>query len=105
LEEKTDKIPSRVKLNVIYDGKTATYDVRQGLGLQAIVLKNGLPIEFDCRKADCGICSIICQTDGFAPATETEIEFLKAMAAGANERLACQCRILHDSTIEISTDW
>lgn len=105
MEEKTDIGRRHVNLTVICDGKQETYQVRRGLGLEAIALKKGISIEFDCRKADCGICSIACRIDGFAPRRAKEEEFLMAMAALPHERLACQCRIFEDSTIEISTDW
>ena len=79
------------------------YAVRKGLGIQALCAANETPIEFDCRKADCGICivRVIEGADQLTPPTTREADFLKAMRADENERLACQCRILGDASFEV----
>lgn len=78
----------------------AELEVRPGLGLMAI--KN-LPIEFDCRRADCGICivRVIEGADQLSPPTKPEQDFLTAMAADENERLACQCRVFGAVALEV----
>lgn len=105
METKIDPSQKRVKLTVRVDGIAQTFEVRPGLGLEAISLKHNLPLEFDCRKADCGICSFVCHGDGLSPKSSKEEEYLLALAAQSNERLACQTRIFSDSEIEIATDW
>lgn len=74
--------------------------LRKGLGLMA--LKSDL-IEYDCRKADCGICIIrVCKgAENLSPKTNAEEDFLKAMHASGDERLACQCRVFGDISIEV----
>ena len=83
--------------------KEYVYYVRKGLGFQAICTKHNTPIEFDCREADCGICifKVINGDVNLSPQTLREKDFLKAMKASSNERLACQSRIFGDLEIEI----
>ncbi|MFW7377510.1 MAG: 2Fe-2S iron-sulfur cluster-binding protein [Oligoflexus sp.] len=76
--------------------------LRKGLGLQA--LGPSCPrLEFDCRKADCGICIIMVQKgmESLSPPTAKEADFLRAMQALPSERLACQCRAFGDVEFEI----
>ena len=64
-------------------------------------LKNSLPIEFDCRKADCGICifKTLKGHKNLSQPTKKEADFLNAMQAHKDERLACQCRVMDDVEI------
>jgi ferredoxin len=86
-------------------GKTQRYTVRDGLGFQALAAQsaatNPVPIEFDCREADCGICMLRVRAgmENLSPPTKVEAECLKAMRAEPDERLACQCRILGDCEV------
>ncbi len=105
METKIDPAQKRVKLTVLVDGVSRTFEVRPGLGLEAISLRHKLPLEFDCRKADCGICSFICHKDGLSPKSPKEQEYLLALAAKPRERLGCQVRVFDDSEIELTTDW
>ena len=87
-----------------YKGQEQHLTIRRGLGFQALCGGHQTPIEFDCRAADCGIC-IIHVTKGMEhlnPAVGEELDFLKAMHADADERLACQCRIMGD--VELLVD-
>ena len=79
------------------------YQLRRGLGFQALAAQQKTPLEFDCRKADCGICVIrvLKGQEHLADATLQEKEFLRAMHAEENERLACQCRLFGDVAIEV----
>lgn len=79
--------------------------VRSGLGFQAICLQHKTPIEFNCRKADCGICifRVLEGAENLSPAIGGEKEFLGAMRADADERLACQVRVFGD--VKIETDY
>lgn len=76
-------------------------EIRQGLGLQALE-KKVEAIEYDCRKADCGVCliRILRGAENISPPTTREKDYLQAMAARADERLACQLRIFGDVDIE-----
>ena len=78
--------------------------VRRGLGFQALCAEHETPIEFDCREADCGICimHVVKGMEHLSPAVGEEKDFLTAMHADADERLACQCRIMGD--VEVVVD-
>lgn len=72
--------------------------LRAGLGLQALAAREKTPLEFDCRGADCGICIVrVLQGQAALSAkTPAEKDFLAAMRAEPDERLACQARCLGD---------
>ena len=80
------------------DGELTVHKVRRGFGLQALCAKEpSIPLEFDCRKADCGICLVrVDSLDALSEPTPAERDFLKAMHADPDERLACQCRVMAD---------
>ena len=79
------------------------YTLRYGMGLQALSAAHTTPIEYDCRHADCGICIIRVLNGGenLSEPTTREADFLRAMGADANERLACQCRVLGDISLKV----
>ena len=85
----------KVEFHLEHQNKTEMTLCRKGLSLQAIALKEKLAIEFDCRNADCGICilTVTGGADNLSPQTDRERDFLKAMHADPDERLACQCRV------------
>lgn len=72
-----------------------SYTLRRGSGLTALNAQKS-PIEFDCMEADCGICvvKVLEHPENLTEMTTSERDFLKAMHADADERLACQCRVL-----------
>lgn len=84
-------------------GRTAAFELRPGLGFQALAARYETPLEFSCREADCGICilEVLSGAGNLTTPTAAEADFLKAMAAAPNERLACQCRILGDATVRV----
>ena len=77
--------------------------LRRGLGFLALAAANEIPVEFDCRKADCGICivRVVEGASNLSQQTEREADFLKAMRADPEERLACQCRVHGDVTVKV----
>lgn len=79
------------------------YKVRKGLGFQALSCKSKTPIEYDCREADCGICifKVIKNPENLSRLTFKEKEYLGALQAQSDERLACQARIMGDIEIEL----
>ena len=91
----------QVKVTIRHKGKDTDYTLRQGLGLQALAAAADTPIEFDCRAADCGICIVRVQKnpENLSEPTTEERDFLKAMRADPDERLACQCRVKGDVTL------
>ncbi len=83
-----------------YKNNTKETSIRNGLGLQAKMIDG---LEYDCRKADCGICSIkiLSGAENLSAPREDEKDFLSAMQAESSERLACQCRVFGNIEIEI----
>jgi ferredoxin len=94
---------SECEITIISKGNEHTFRQRKGLSFQALAARTAIPIEFDCRKSDCGICIIKVQagTEQLSPAKEAEQDFLRAMHADADERLACQCRIYGNVRVEV----
>lgn len=94
--------PARYKVS-LFDKKDVlnTFELRQGSGLAALKAKKS-SIEFDCLDADCGICvvRVLKHPEHLSPTELKERDFLAAMGADADERLACQCRILGDVTLK-----
>ena len=78
-------------------------ELRKGAKLSLLARKSKA-IEFDCYKSDCGICvfSVVEGHDMLSEKTEPEKDFLIAMKADKNERLACQCRA--NGNVKISVD-
>lgn len=90
-------------VTIVKAKESLVYMVRRGLGFQALGEREKTPLEFDCREADCGIC-LVKVTEGLenlSPPTFSERDFLKAMHADPDERLACQCRINGNVTVFI----
>lgn len=95
-------MPEKINVTILQDEKAHTFPMRKGLGLQALS-KQTDAIEYDCRAADCGICivTILEGSENLSAKTSAEADFLKAMHAEDNERLACQCRAFGDIKIQI----
>ena len=95
-------------VEVVQPDGTKSFRLRKGLGFQALrpsdVASASLsPIEFDCRRADCGICIVRIRTgtQNLSAPTKAEKDFLQAMHADPDERLACQVRVFGDVTVEV----
>lgn len=89
-------------ITIQHKGQEKALALRHGLGLQAVE-RDCEWLEFDCRKADCGICVVRVKegSEHLSPPTPAEADFLKAMHASADERLACQCRVFGPLRLEI----
>lgn len=61
-------------------------------------------ILFGCRDGACGACMIRVKEghENISKMQDDERDFLETMAAEPNERLACQCKVFGDVTIEVS---
>ena len=92
----------KVLIKVEDQGQHSSLSIRKGKGFQAIP-GTDLRIEYDCRKADCGICifQVVEGMEHLSPPTTEEQDFLQAMKADKSERLACQCRVLGDIRIKL----
>lgn len=91
------------QVRVQSEDKTEDFHIREGLGFQALAPEDQSLIEFDCRKSDCGIC-IVRVMEGMEHLSkpgESEKDFLNAMRADDDERLACQCRIFGDVSVRV----
>jgi len=101
-KEPEPKAP-KAKVTIKSSRGMATYEVRRGIGFQALCTQHETPIEFDCREADCGICifKVLANAEHLSKQTGMEEDFLKAMRADPDERLACQTRIQGDVTIQV----
>ena len=84
-------------------GYRGEFTLRPGLGLMALAALEKAPLEFDCREADCGICivRVVSGADQLTAPTVREADFLRAMHADPDERLACQCRVKGDVALNI----
>jgi ferredoxin len=94
---------SECEIIIIKQGKEERFRQRAGLSFQALAARCATPLEFDCRASDCGICivKVLAGENQLSPLKENEADFLRAMRAEADERLACQCRIFGDVKIEL----
>jgi ferredoxin len=61
-------------------------------------------ILFGCRDGACGACMVrvISGADNLSEMKDDEKDFLETMAAEPDERLACQCKVKGDVTLEVS---
>ena len=91
------------KITISYNGESSTHTLRNGLSFQALCAKEKTPIEYDCRDSDCGICifRVVEGIENLSAPKEKERDYLKAMHADEDERLACQCRVLGDVSIAV----
>ena len=93
----------KVQITLVnFKGTKTQVSLRKGMGL--VKLRDCSPeLEFDCLKGDCGICIVKVQRgfESLSPCTQVESDFLNAMHAEPNERLACQCRAFGPVELEI----
>lgn len=97
------KTPQTVHIKVDHRGETQDLRLRRGLGLQVLANRPGVPIEFDCRKSDCGICIVRVREgmENLSQPTVREADFLRAMHADPEERLCCQTRVFGDCHLSV----
>ncbi len=85
------------------DGADKHYPLRKGFSFQALAARQSTALEFNCRAADCGVCIVKVRAgkEQLSPPKANEQDFLTAMHADPDERLACQCRVYGAVTVEI----
>lgn len=95
--------PQTVEIKIEHRGETQSVRLRRGLGLQVLANRPNHPIEFDCRKSDCGICIVRVKEgmEHLSPPTVREKDFLNAMHAAPEERLCCQTRVFGDCHLQV----
>jgi ferredoxin len=81
-----------------------TLDVKDGYALIDMCEEHDTSILFGCRDGACGACmvKIVKGAENISPIQDDEKDFLETMAAEPNERLACQCKVYGDVTLEVS---
>lgn len=90
------------QLTITTDNKTLT--VEDNAAIIDVCEDEDTSILFGCRDGACGACMIkvVENPQNLSPMEEHEQDFLETMAAREDERLACQCRVLGDVTIEVA---
>ena len=90
------------KLFIKTDKKTL--DVKDDESIIDACENTDTSILFGCRDGACGACMIrvLENPQNLSPMEEHEKDFLETMAARENERLACQCKVRGDVTIEVA---
>ncbi len=74
----------------------------EGTPLQEIADRAGADLTFGCRNGACGTCRVRVARglENASPPGAEERDFLAALEAPADHRLACQVRVLGDLDIE-----
>lgn len=90
------------KVTITTDKKTI--EVPSNYPLIDMSEQHDTSILFGCRDGACGACMIkvIEHPQNLSPMLDHERDFLETMSAEPNERLACQCKVLGDVTIQVS---
>lgn len=90
-------------LAIKYDDAEQSVNVPLRSSLKEVCEENDIGPSFGCGQGACGSCEIKVHNNalGLNPPTEEEIHFLGVEALQENVRLACQCVIEGDCTIEV----
>ncbi len=90
------------KVTITTDSKTI--DVADGYALIDLSEEHDTSILFGCRDGACGACmvKVLEGAQNLSPMQEDEKDFLETMAAEPHERLACQCKVFGDVTLEVA---
>lgn len=90
------------KVTITTDDKT--FEVKDGYALIDMCDDYDTSILFGCRDGACGACMVrvLSGAENLSPMQDDEKDFLETMGAEDNERLACQCRVSGDVTLEVS---
>lgn len=90
------------KVHIVTDNKT--YEVEDNYAMIDMCEDHDTSILFGCRDGACGACMIrvLEGAEHLSPMEDHEKDFLETMAAEANERLACQCKVRGDIKVEVS---
>lgn len=73
-----------------------------GTPLQDLADRSGADLTFGCRTGSCGTCRvrILSGAEHASPMEPEERDFLKALGAAPDERLACRISVLGDLELE-----
>ena len=87
----------------IKNNQTA-YEAEKNEELVDICENNNSIVQFGCRAGACGTCRVrvVDHPENLSPIQDDERDFLATFAgSGSSDRLACQCKLLGDVTIEV----
>jgi len=89
------------RLTIKTQSRSLDFDVQDYESLVEVAGRLNTPLIFGCKSADCAVCAIkvLVNPESMSPAGEKEKDFLTAILAEPQERLACQCRVTGDVTI------
>ena len=92
--------PAFVKVHFLLDDLLV--QAPQGTPLQEIADHGGADLTFGCRTGSCGTCRvrIVRGLDHCSPVESEERDFLAALDAPLDHRLACQVRVNGDLEVE-----
>ncbi len=81
-----------------------TIEVNDAYALIDMCEDHDTSILFGCRDGACGACmvKVLKGAEHLSPMKDDERDFLETMGAADNERLACQCKVFGDVTLEVS---
>lgn len=86
---------------VTFTNDDLTVDVEDGANLKDIAESSGATIPFGCEQGICGTCLInVPDQSNLSSIEENEQETLDAMGSEPDQRLACQCQVKGDVSIE-----
>ena len=90
------------KVCITFVEEDLAVNAKSGTKLMAIVKASGADVTFGCKAGTCGTCRVrvVQGASQLLPMKSEEQEFLAAMDAQADERLACQVTVLGDCALE-----
>lgn len=93
--------PQVARLKIVTD--QIAVDVEVGTTLQQFCDAHETSIVFGCRQAECGACIIrvVAGGENLSKLQTDERNLLNVLCAESDRRLACQCVVVGDVTIEI----
>lgn len=88
---------------LIIRSEEKSIDFEPGKTLLDICAREKTSITFACKNGICGTCliQVLEGANNISPKTQVEQEFLDSINAKPFERLACQCRLANDITVEV----
>ncbi|MCE6998312.1 (2Fe-2S)-binding protein [Saccharothrix sp. S26] len=80
------------------------FDVPAGTTLQQLDDRHRTALVFGCRAAQCGACvvRILSGAAHLSPPEEDELVVLDVLGVGGDHRLACQCTVFGDISLEVA---
>jgi ferredoxin len=93
-------VASKVLVHFVPDDMDVEAPV--GSRLADVAAASGADLTFGCKKGTCGTCRVKVASglENTNPPSREEADFLKALKSPADERLACQIRIVGNVSID-----